>query len=335
MEPVTHALTSLALSRAGFNKTTRLAAPMLLVSGLAADLDWLSLAAGPRAYLHSHRTATHSLLGAAVIAIAVAVVFRLAGRKHPSAPVRLARALVVCAVGAGVHLLLDLTNAYGVKLLWPFRENWYAWDIADVIDPWILVLLLLGLLLPGLFRLVSEEIGARPKQRSAQRGAVLSLVLVVLFFCGRWALHDRALGMLRARLFHGQTPLLVGAFPEATSPLAWFGVVETDNALQEIELSLAPGNLFDPDLARTYFKPEPSLALDAARKSDVAQELLKFARFPRATVEKTTDGYRVELRDLRFSSPLPGRRGMEAVVEVNPQFQVIREELRFAAGRKP
>ena len=329
MEPVTHALTSLALGRAGLNRATRLATPMLLVAGLAADLDWLSLAGGARTFLHGHRTATHSLAGTAAIALITAGVFWWLGRKHPAAPVRFLPAVAVAGVGAGAHLLMDLTNSYGVELLWPFRQTWYAWDLVHSIDPWVLILLLLGLLLPGLFRLISEEIGARPKRRGAQRGAIVALALLVLYMGGRWALHDRALEMLRSRIYHGETPLAVGAFPTGTSPLTWSGVVETDSALQQLEVSFTPGSIFDPDLGRTLFKPEPSPALDAARKSDVARQFLQFARFPRARVEKTADGYHVELRDLRFASPLSGGSGFVAIIELNRQFQVVNEELRY------
>lgn len=332
MEPVTHALASLALARAGLDRITPRAVPMLLASGLAADLDWLSRAGGAQAFLHGHRTVTHSVSGTAAIALGVAGIFWSLGRKHPIAPVRLSRALSVCAVSAGVHLLLDLTNPYGVQLLWPFREKWYAWDLIGPVDPSILLLLLLGLLLPGLFRLVSEEIGARPKSAAAdgaQRGAIVALVLVLAYGGGRWALHDRALELLRSRLYRGQTAINVGAFPAGASPLNWAGVVETDNTLEQIEVSLAPGTIFDPDLARTHFKPEASPALEAARKSRAASELLQFARFPKARVEKNLQGYRVELRDLRFASSLARRSGFTAVVELNSQFQVTNEELRF------
>ena len=91
---------------------------------------------------------------------------------------------------------------------------------------------------------------------------------------------------------------------------------------------------FDPDSARTHFKPESSPALEAARKSEIAQEFLSFARFPLASVHKTEDGFRVELRDLRFASPLPGRRALTAVIEVNRQAQVVHEELRFDLMRR-
>ena len=333
MEPVTHALASLALGRAGVNRVTRLATPMLLISGLAADLDWLSVFRGARAFLRDHRVVTHSLAGAAVIALATAGVFWALGRKHPSAPVQFVRALLVCGAGAAGHLLLDLGNSYGVMLLWPFRAKWYAWDLLAPIDPWVLILLLLGLLLPGLFRLVSEEIGARPKARGAQRGAIIALVLVAGYVGARWMLHDRALEALNSRIYNGQTPLAVGAFPAGASPFTWSGIVETDSAVEELPVSLGPGSAFDPDLARTHFKPEASPALESARNSALAREFLQFARFPKASVEKTSDGYRVELRDLRFASGL-GRGGMVAIIELNPQAQVIHEELRLGTDRK-
>src|SRR2546427_5599747 len=62
MEPVTHALTSIALGRVGLNRLTRTATPMLLASGLVADVDLATRFWGARAFLHSYRTATHSLV---------------------------------------------------------------------------------------------------------------------------------------------------------------------------------------------------------------------------------------------------------------------------------
>src|ERR1700722_12806119 len=163
MEPVTHALTSIALGRAGLNKLTRAATPMLLVSGLIADVDWVTRLVGAETFLRGHRTATHSLVGTAAIIAAVAAVSWFAGRKYPKYSVRIFPALAICAIGAGAHLLLDMLNGYGVKLLWPFSPKWYAWDLADSVDFWILFFLLAGLLLPELFRLVLEEIGSRQK----------------------------------------------------------------------------------------------------------------------------------------------------------------------------
>jgi inner membrane protein len=148
MEPVTHALTSIALGRAGFNKMTRMATPMLLVSGLIADVDWFARLGGANAFLREHRTATHSLVGTVAIIVGVSAAFWIAGKKYPKWAVGIVPALILCTVGAGMHLLLDMLNSYGVMLLWPFRAKWYAWDIADSVDAWILFFLLAGLLVP-------------------------------------------------------------------------------------------------------------------------------------------------------------------------------------------
>jgi inner membrane protein len=329
MEPVTHALTSIALGRAGLNKITRMATPVLLVSGVIADVDWVTRLAGASAFLHGHRTATHSLAGTAIIIACVAAGFWLAGRKYPKFGVEILPAVLLCAIGAGVHLLLDLLNGYGVQLLWPFRAKWYAWDIADSVDAWILFFLLAGLLLPELFRLIHEEIGSRPKRQGRQRGAIAALVLVALFVAGRALAHQRAVALLGGREYREQAPLAVAAFPKSSNPFLWSGVAETDNALFNVEVPVWLGRGFDPDLADVHFKPEESLALRSAAASRTAAEFLSYARFPLANVEPSGDGYEVRFRDMRFASELPERRGIIAVIGLNAQGLVIRERLEF------
>ena len=329
MEPVTHALTSIALGRAGLNKVSRMATPMLLVSGLAADVDWATRLAGPSAFLHGHRTATHSFVGIVVLITGVAAGFWIAGRKFPKFAVTIFHALLICIVGAGVHLFLDLLNGYGVKLLWPFNAKWYAWDIADSVDPWIIFFLLAGLLLPELFHLILEEIGSKPRKRGRQRGAIVGLALGTLFIAGRATAHERAIALLDSREYRGQSPLMVAAFPRPSSPLIWSGVVETDNALVNVNVRLGPGSVFDPDVAEVHFKPEESLALKNAVKSATAMEFLSYSRFPLASVEPQGDGFEVRLRDMRFASELPGRRGIIAVIHLNAQSLVIDERLEF------
>ena len=335
MDPVTHALTSIALGRTGLNKVTRVATPMLLVSGLIADADWITRLGGASAFLHGHRTSTHSLIGTATIAACVAAFFWLAGRKYPQWAVEIGSAFVICAIGAATHLLLDLLNADGIKLLWPFSANWYAWDIADSVDGILIFILLAGLLLPELFRIIHEEIGAKSKQRGRQSGATAGLVLVGLFVVGRAYAHQRALALLDSRVYRTQAPLLVGAFPDSSNPLAWHGVVETDNGVSNLEVPLGPGRTFDPDLADVHFKPQTSPELTNAGASSTAVEFIKYARFPLASVEPNGAGFEVRFRDMRLASAISGRQGIVAVIELNAQAQVISERLEFAGESKP
>src|SRR5580704_6685262 len=107
MDPFTQILVAIAASRAGLNKLTPLAMPMLIVSTLVPDLDWLTAIRGPRAFLISHRTATHSLLGVAVIAFFIAIMFTVATRKRTAARIHFFSAFGVCFIGAVLHMFLD------------------------------------------------------------------------------------------------------------------------------------------------------------------------------------------------------------------------------------
>jgi membrane-bound metal-dependent hydrolase YbcI (DUF457 family) len=331
MDPVSQLLLSITVSRAGFNRVTRLATPMLIVAGLAPDLDLFSGIAGPRAYLEGRCTATHSFLGAVIIAAIVALGFTIATRKHATAPVRFGRAFIVCAAGVFFHIALDFAGSYGVKFLWPSSGRLFALDLLAPLDPWLLIFLISGILLPTLFRLITEEIGAKHKSRSIARGAIIALALMVVYTGGRAILQMRAVKVLNSRLYRGAPPTAVGAFPDSVSPFKWYGVVVTENALVRVDVPIL-GTVFDPDTGRIYFKPEESAALEAARATPSASLFLSFARFPRAIVTKNDSGFHVEITDLRFdtNSRSQPNKAMTAEIDLNQQGRVVNEQIKMA-----
>jgi hypothetical protein len=208
---------------------------------------------------------------------------------------------------------------------------WTAWNLLSNVDPWVLALLALGLLLPELFRLVSEEIGERGKGPRGQRAAVATLLLLLIYVGARAGLHSRAVDELYSREYRGAAPLEVGAFPSALSPFAWRGVVSTDNAIDVVEISLAPGAGFDPDRAVAHYKPEDSAALAAAENTEAAKTFLRYARFPVAGLEHGDEGYRFTLRDSRFAV---GERGADNIivrVELSGDLRVTKQEFLYAA----
>src|SRR5271163_2897571 len=103
------------LGRAGRKLLPRYGTAMLVVSGVAADLDFLSYLGGPSAYLRFHRGVLHSVLGSIVLVCALALVFwvfaRLVAAKNLDLGLpRLGflAAVVVCGVGIVVHVIFDL-----------------------------------------------------------------------------------------------------------------------------------------------------------------------------------------------------------------------------------
>jgi inner membrane protein len=327
MDPLTHIVVGIAASRAGLNKLSRLAPPMLIVTSVVADLDWLTALAGPRAFFLGHRTITDSVCGAAAIAILTALAFTIATRKHSSSSINFPRALFVCAIAAVLHVLLDLTNSYGLKLFWPFNEKWYALDSVAQFDVIILVILATGIVLPMLFRLVGDEIGAQRKTKGVF-SAVFALVLVFAYVGARYVLHERAVALINLRLYNGAPPIAVGAFPDSPSPFRWAGVIITESNLLRAEVPVIIGK-YDPFAAKPFYKPEESPALDAARASSTAALFLSFARFPRASVERTDRGYHIEITDMRFEIGTPPGHSMMAAIDVDENARVTHEELKF------
>lgn len=300
MDNLTHTLTGIALSQAGLNRKTRFATLALVLGANAPDADLVSGFRGSISYLEYHRGITHSLVGVTVLAAVLTALIYLVGRKvnpKPSGPPLDARWLfAACWIATLSHLLLDLTNQYGVRPLLPFSGRWYAWDIMPIFDPLLWLIFALGLGMPFLMRLVSEEVGAnRPGYR---RGAVLALVGMLLLWGLRDANHRRVLDELASNNYGQEPPLRLGAFP-TLNPFDWSCVVETDSAFHTLPASgLAAG--VDAEHGQIFHKPDPSPALDAAARSHVGRIFLDFARFPWSEVEEGEDGYTVRIRDLRF-----------------------------------
>jgi inner membrane protein len=337
VEILTHALIALILARAGQKLLPRYGAAMLVVSGVAADLDFLSYIGGPSAYLRFHRGVLHSVLGSVVLVCVLALVFwgiaRRAAAKNTASkltPASFVPVVVVCTVGVAVHLLFDLASGIGVRLLWPFRQKWSAWDLVSTLDPWILVVLILGLALPEVLRLVSEEIGERTRVPRGRLAAIVTLLVLLIYFGARAGLHSGAVDELNAREYHGAPALSVGAFPSSISPLAWRGVVSTDNDIEVIEISLAPGAGFDPERAERLYKPEDSAALRAAQNTAAAKTFLSYARFPLASLEREDEGYRFTLRDVRFATGEGGADNIFVRVELGADLRVMSEGFQYA-----
>jgi hypothetical protein len=88
-------------------------------------------------------------------------------------------AWVLAIIGVASHLLLDWTNAYGIRFFFPFSSRWFHLDLNNLVELWIWAVFLLACLAPLLGRLVSSEMGARP---GSGRGlAIFALVFVLGF----------------------------------------------------------------------------------------------------------------------------------------------------------
>jgi membrane-bound metal-dependent hydrolase YbcI (DUF457 family) len=318
----------------------RFGTAMLIASGLAPDLDYASYFAGPAAFIEFHRTLLHSLAGSALLACLVAGAFCVLDRRIPQrrlprqktfASLGFGVALAVCAIGVAGHLLLDVVSGVGVQLLWPFVKHWSSLDLAADLDPWILFLLVAGLLFPLLLKLVSEEVGEHKKE-SGGAGAIIVLLLLVAYFGERARLHGEAVDLLMSREYHGRIALSASAFPESFAPFRWRGVVVTDNTIEEVMVALGPGEQFDSNDSETHYKPEDSPALEIGQKTASALKFLAYASVPIASVHRREAGYRFEVHDLRFAPDDYQPANVFVRVDFDSSLQISNQEFHFASS---
>jgi len=335
VDPLTHGLASFALKRGFFSKAPRPVLASMLLAGTLADLDWFTRFLGPSVYFEANYGPLHSILSAIVLALLVSFAMRFYAKS---------RGIILSGVlwwlaplcAALLHVGIDATLSSGAQLFWPFSARRVSLDWAPGFDLWVLALLAAGLFIPELFRLVTEEIGARSKKPRGQAGAVVAFALLAAYFVVRGVFHAEAVMMLMERSFAGESARRAAAFPDSASLFLWHGIVETESAIHLLRVPTGSIAKFDPEDALHIHKAEASPALDAAQKTQVTQQFLKFARFPKATVQREADGYSVEIRDLKYAALPETSSAVEVQVDLNSVGQPAYAHLEWQnRPRKP
>jgi inner membrane protein len=181
MDNPAHTLAGLALAEAGLRRKTALGATTLAIAANLSDIDAAIYFVGDGVdALAFRRGWTHGLLAMLVLPLVLAVCMwrvsrRRTARSGPTASWRWLIAL--SAIGVWSHPLLDLLNTYGVRLLMPFSGRWFYGDTLFIIDPWLWLTLLIGIVVSRwrAYRLATEA--ARPARVAI---ALLALYIVAM-----------------------------------------------------------------------------------------------------------------------------------------------------------
>jgi inner membrane protein len=317
LDNLTHSLVGLFLARAGFKHVTPRGTAIMVLAANAPDFDTVCIFGGASTYIHWHRNITHSLIAIPFMALLSVAIVRWLGRKQ----VNWLPAFLIAMVAVASHLILDLTNVYGVRLLLPFSGRWSHWNITPIVDLGLWAILLLGVAAPWFGRLVGSEIGER-KREAGGGWAVVALLLFGAYDYGRSVLYDRAAAMMDSRVYHGLTPRRAAAFP-GENPLIWQGIAELSDSYVQGPIDVGRGR-FDPESVATFYKAERSPAIEAALHTEPFQRFLEFVQYPIWVTEPAPElehATRVSLIDLRFGTP--AAPGFEAVATVSDRNQVV------------
>lgn len=350
MDVGTQGLASLVVARGMVPRASWRAWAVIVVAGTIANVDFISSMMSPGAFLVWHRTYAHSIFVSLIGSVGLAAAYWFAMRNcwggelkgktpagmpfeaqgKPALPRTPRFAFFAAASFAGLlHLGLDAAQSAGTMIFWPVSRQRVALDWLPRVDPWIIAILLAALLLPELTRLVSDEIGAKTLGPRGRVGAIVALVILALYVGMRADFHSNAIATLRSRSYDSGQPHRVAAYADAESPFIWHGIVETERALHQPVVSAFTSSQFDPDDGLAQFKPEPSPILSQALQTEAARKFVAIAQFPKAEVEKTVDGYAVEIRDLRDAAT-EEKREIRARVDLDLNGKVLDDELVWA-----
>lgn len=146
MDNVAHALVGAAIGRAVGGTAVPRAGLLGAVAANTPDLaELFTVLPWPRVqHLALHRGITHSLAGAAVETVLLAVVVSLAVRWRGGRGAFLPILAVVAAAMAS-HPFMDWQGSYGLRPFLPWNGTWYYGDFVAIVDPWYWLLPLVAL----------------------------------------------------------------------------------------------------------------------------------------------------------------------------------------------
>ncbi len=348
MEPIEHLMTGACLARAGFNRKAAYATVVMTLAAEAPDLDTLWSVKGPVAAFQHHRGWTHTFLGVpfeAAILVGVFWLFhrwrtRQSSSAKPKAPIRWGVLYLFAAIALLSHLLLDWTNNYGLRPFFPFNPRWYAGSFVFIFEPALFLILLIALVAPYLFGLISSEVGVRRPAFRGQNWAIAGLLATLTLWTWRFVEHDKALQLAQTADYNGATVLRVSASPYPTNPYRWHTVVETPEFYQLATANTLRGTLATDAQSDVIYKPPTTLATLVAKRSWLGEVYLDWSRWPVVTETGNVPGglTTVTFRDLRFlydtplittreDSPLSGIVSLDAerrVVEMKMDGRIQR-----------
>lgn len=291
MDNLTHTLVGATLGRAGLAPRTAGGMAALMISANIPDLDVLGLPFGWN--LAFRRGVTHGvpalLLWPIVVTVLVVGWYRWGRPSDPAPDPR--QLMLLSAVGAASHPLLDWFNSYGMRWLMPLRDTWWYGDTWFIVDPWVL-----GVLAFALLGSRPNRDGVRPR-RPAQLAIAAVAIYAVVMGIGS-AIGRRHVAVELERLGF-DPPRAIMVTPVAVNSLQRQVVIDDGEAYHLGTLSLAAGLRLDPaDRIVTEMATVDTAVLAADRQ---ASQFLYWARFPFARVHQEGDTTVTQLDDARYS----------------------------------
>jgi inner membrane protein len=316
MDNLCHTLVGAAFGETGLKRRTRFGNVTLMIASNLPDIDVLAFATGtPSVALR--RGWTHGILAQLCLPIFLTAIVLAVARHRPDAtrsmpreasddpPIRARELLLLSYIGVITHVLMDLLNNYGVRILMPFDRRWFYGDVLFIIDPWLWIVLGAGIWMA--------------RRHHSPTWARTSLVVACAYVLAMTVSARAARGEIvdRWQQVEGQPPqaLMVGPLP--VTPMRRGVIIDAGDHYETGVFTWQPRNIqFDRAFVpKNDHDPRVTVARDAPN----IRAFLVWSRFPFWTLEPVAGGTRVTVGDMRFAGGpgLARRNFTQSVVVLN------------------
>lgn len=330
MDPLAHTLFGATLAEAGLKKISRYATPTLLIGANLPDIDAAVKFIGSDASLYWRRGWTHGVLAMIVLPLLLWGLMlawhRWRGGAADAPPLRRWQLLGIAYLAVWSHPLLDWLNTYGVRFLMPFDGTWFYGDTLFIVDPWFWLLTAAGVVL-------ARTTGRLGKAGWSLLAGLTSVIILTTDMVPPWV---KVLWLLGLAII-----LTLRLSPVAAQKVAQTGLVTlllyigcmvglanlAESSLQqdypqasEIQANPMPANplsrrmvvveedrytVLDPRHAAPIVvaRQVPDEIVMLAMADPSVRGFMNWVRYPYWHVIPQADGWRVNLRDLRYTNP--------------------------------
>jgi inner membrane protein len=279
VDNLTHSLVGAVLGRMGLKRLSPRAMPAIIIAANLPDIDSFVARGFGCEPIAAHRGFTHGIGGLVTMPFLAVAIIWLWEKLRPGkeGPLKLGGLLLACFVGVLSHPLLDLMNTYGTRVLEPFSHRWFYADTLFIMDPWIWLMLILGL-----------EMSWRAERldRDWRRPAAWAFTAMLLYIGLNNAISARAVALTQPLVERVAAPRMIvaGELPLTfwKRKMVWrgdevggFGTYNLLEGLNHVRLDprIVPLRLDDPRLAQ------------AARRDAHVRAFLFWSRMPLVHVE--------------------------------------------------
>jgi len=280
-----HTLVGAALGEAGLKRRTGFGGGTLMIASNLPDVDVFVFATSVPSVAF-RRGWTHGVLADVLLPLLFTGIVMLIARWRRRHDIQPRQILLLAYVGVILHVLMDLLNNYGVRLLMPFSQHWFYGDVLFIVDPWLWIILAAGIWFARRRRSV------RPARGSLLLAAGYVLAMLVSARLARAEIIERW------QQVEGRPPQALMVGPVPITPLRRQIIIDAGDRYETGMFTWQPRNVrFDPT---DVPKNDADSRVAIVRTAPNIRAFLVWSRFPFWTLEPWDRGTRVTVGDMRF-----------------------------------